>query len=67
MEPDDFLCSQNAHDKNVLAREKSASRRALGWVGENVARSKGQPWPLPKGKFRESEAPLALMARPGNR
>ena len=25
----------------VLAWDKSASRRARGWVGENVARSKG--------------------------
>jgi hypothetical protein len=31
----------------VLAREKSASRRDRDWAGENVARSKGQPWPLP--------------------
>jgi hypothetical protein len=40
-------CSQNAHDETVLDWDKSASRRAQGWVGENVARSKGQPWPLP--------------------
>ena len=40
-------CSQNAHDETVLAWDKSASRRARGWAGENVARSKGQPWPLP--------------------
>ena len=40
-------CSQNAYDKNVLAWDKSASRRARGWAGENVARSKGQPRPLP--------------------
>jgi len=26
----------------VLAWDKSASRRARGWVGENVARSEGQ-------------------------
>jgi hypothetical protein len=36
-------CSQNAHDRNVLAWDKSASRRARGWAGEDVARSKGQP------------------------
>jgi hypothetical protein len=46
MDPDDLLGSQNAHDKNVLAWDKSASWRAQGWAGENVARSKGQPWPL---------------------
>ena len=40
-------CSQNAHDEAVLAREKSASRRTRGWAGENVARGRGQPWPLP--------------------
>ena len=32
---------------NVLAWDKSASWRARGWVGENVARRKEQPWPLP--------------------
>ena len=42
-----FSCSRNAHDKHVLARDKSASRRARGWAGENIARSKGQPCPLP--------------------
>ena len=31
----------------MLAWDKSASRRARGWVGENVARSKVQPRPLP--------------------
>ena len=35
-------CSQNAHDKHVLAWDKSASRRARGWAGENIARSEGQ-------------------------
>ena len=30
----------------VLAWDKSASRRAQGWAGEKVARSKGQLWPL---------------------
>ena len=40
-------CSQNAHIQKVLAWDKSASRRARGWAGENVARSKGQPRPLP--------------------
>ena len=33
--------------RNVLAWDKSAFRRARSWAGENVARSKGQPWPLP--------------------
>ena len=33
-------CSQNAHIENVLAWDKSASRRARGWAGENVARNK---------------------------
>ncbi len=33
------LCSQNAHDKTVLAWANGASRRARGRVGENVARS----------------------------
>ena len=40
-------CSQNAHGETVLAWDKSASRRARGWAGENVTRSKGQPRPLP--------------------
>ena len=40
-------CSQNAHVQKVLAWDKSASRRAQGWAGENVVRSQGQPWPLP--------------------
>lgn len=31
-----FSCSQNAHDRNVLAWDKSASRRARGWADENV-------------------------------
>jgi len=35
-------CSQTAHDQNVLAWDKSTSRRAQGWKGENGARSKGQ-------------------------
>ena len=35
-------CSQNAHDETVLAWDKSASRRARGWAGENVARSERQ-------------------------
>ena len=39
MEPDDLLCLQNAHDETVLAWDKSASRYARGWAGENVARS----------------------------
>ena len=43
-------CSQNAHDETVLGREKSASRRGWGSEGENVARSQGQPWPLPLRK-----------------
>jgi hypothetical protein len=47
-------CSQNAHDETVLAWDKSASmgEEAVladsGRAGENVARSKGPPWPLPK-------------------
>jgi hypothetical protein len=41
-------CSQNAHIQKVLAWDKSASWRARGWAGENVAHSKGLPWPLPK-------------------
>ena len=32
-------CSQCAHDETVLAWDKSASRRARGWAGENIARS----------------------------
>ena len=40
-------CSRNAHDRNVFAWDKSASRRARGWAGENVARSQGQPRPPP--------------------
>src|SRR6266850_7685277 len=36
-------CSQNAHGEAVLDWDKSASRRAQGWVGENVARGEGQP------------------------
>ena len=40
-------CSQNAHIQKVLAWDKSASRRAQGWAGEKVTRSKGQPRPLP--------------------
>ena len=40
-------CSQNAHDMNVLAWDKSASRRARGWAGEKVTRSRGQSWPFP--------------------
>jgi hypothetical protein len=44
-------CSQNAHGGTVLEREKSASRRARGWAGENVARSKGQPRPFPLREF----------------
>ncbi len=35
MEPDDLLCSRNAHDRNVLARDKSVFRHAQGWAGEN--------------------------------
>jgi hypothetical protein len=33
-------CSRNAHGEAVLAWDKSASRRARGWAGENVARSR---------------------------
>jgi hypothetical protein len=51
------LCSQNAHIQKVLAWDKSASRRARGWAGENVARSKGQPRPLRKEGNRELETP----------
>ena len=40
-------CSRNAHIQKVLAWDKSASRRAQGWAGENVVRSKGQLRPLP--------------------
>ena len=40
MGPDDRLCSRNAHDTTVLVWDKSASRRARGWAGENVARSR---------------------------
>ena len=39
-------CSQNVHDETVLAWDKSASWRAQGWEGEDVARSKRQPWLL---------------------
>ena len=46
-QPDHPSCSQNAHDETVLAWDKSASWRARGWAGENVARSQGQPRPLP--------------------
>ena len=35
-----FSYSRNAHDQNVLAWDKSASRRARGWAGENVARNR---------------------------
>ena len=31
----------------MLAWDKTASRRGQGWVGENDARSKEQPLPLP--------------------
>ena len=41
------LCSQSPHGETVVAWDKSASWCARGWAGENVARSKGQPWPLP--------------------
>ena len=59
-------CAQNAHDRNVLAWDKSASRRARGWAGENVARSKGQPWPLPSREVKRTGGPSpGLMARPG--
>jgi hypothetical protein len=33
--------------RNVLAWNKSASRRARGWAGEKIARSEGQPRPRP--------------------
>src|ERR1041384_6431378 len=39
-------CSQNAHDKNVLAWANDASRRVEGGRVRR-SRSKGQPWPLP--------------------
>jgi hypothetical protein len=44
--------------RNVLAWDKSASRRARGWAGEIVARSKGQPgYALCKWKYeKESKA-----------
>src|SRR4029078_10066513 len=60
-------CSQNAHGETVLAWDKSASRRARGfWEGENIARSKGQPWPLPPGEVGKFGRPShGLMARPG--
>jgi len=45
--PDGTSCSRNADGETVLAWDKSASRRALGWAGENVARSKVQFWPFP--------------------
>jgi hypothetical protein len=54
-------CSQNAHDKTVLARDRSASRRARGWAGKNVARSKGSlGTPLMRGN--EDWKPLAQVA-----
>jgi len=34
-------CSQSTHDETVLAWDKNASRRARGWAGENVARTRG--------------------------
>jgi hypothetical protein len=37
----------------VLAWDKSASRRARGWAGEKVARSKGQLRPLPLERCRK--------------
>ena len=40
-------CSRSPYDETVVAWDKSASRRARGWAGENVARSKEQPGPLP--------------------
>jgi hypothetical protein len=42
----------------VLAWDKSVSRRARGWAGEKVARSKGQPRPLP---LREVERIAGAM------
>ena len=55
-------CSQNAHGETVLAWDKSASRRARGWAGEKVVRSKGQPRPLP---LRElvTKITLAVLLR----
>ena len=50
-------CSRNAHAQKVLAWDKSASRRARGWAGENVARSRGQPWPLPWRQVVEIRQP----------
>ena len=35
------FCSRNPHDKNVLAWDKSASRHARGWAGENGACNRG--------------------------
>ncbi len=38
-----LLCSQNAHDQNVLAWDKSASWRARGWAGEMLRAVEGRP------------------------
>src|SRR6476660_2554677 len=45
-------CSRNAHDKNVLAWDKSASRRARGRAGENGARNRRSISPPPLERER---------------
>ncbi len=58
MEPDELLCSRNAHDKNVLVgraqwklnQPPSLERERASVEGACIsfdARSQGQPWPLP--------------------
>ena len=54
--PSWLSCSQNAHGRSVLAWDKSASRRARGWAGENVACSEdGLPAPTRMTTWRKSE------------
>jgi hypothetical protein len=49
----------------VVAWDKSASRRARGWAGENVVRSKGQPWHSLKIARKESGGPRSTaQSRP---
>ena len=51
----------NLKRSTVVAWDKSASRRAQGWAGENVARSKGQLRPFLSKRHRELEGSLVCI------
>jgi hypothetical protein len=67
MEPDDLPCSRNARPPKALARVIGTSRRASGWAGKKVARSRRSISPIPEERTSKLGGSIVEPCSQGSR